>query len=150
MANGMGLLTMTAAIAYSDAMTDQHEYRRHLTDQYRKDVHCLITQGRWPPPWVNEDFAIQHDEARLLTAIADNAGLHWRDDNRAICQSVAFALGMNAIGNAKATIKRCLALGYIKARHDRDMAVIMLDLTDLGAAMLELWEDEQHLRTGET
>lgn len=130
-------------LTYTEPMQDQSIYRKQLTDQYRKDVSTLITQGRWPPPWVNEDFAIQHDEARLLTAIADNAGMAWRDDNRAICQSVAFALGMNAIGNAKATIKRCLALGYIKARHDRDMAVIMLDLTDLGAAMLELWECEQ-------
>ena len=129
-------------LTYTETMQDQSIYRKQLTDQYRKDVSTLITQGRWPPPWVNEDFAIQHDEARLLTAIADNAGMAWRDDNRAICQSVAFALGMNAIGNAKATIKRCLALGYIKARHDRDMAVIMLDLTDLGAAMLELWECE--------
>lgn len=129
-------------LTYTEPMQDQSIYRKQLTDQYRKDVSTLITQGRWPPPWVNEDFAIQHDEARLLTAIADNAGMAWRDDNRAICQSVAFALGMNAIGNAKATIKRCLALGYIKARHDRDMAVIMLDLTDLGAAMLELWECE--------
>lgn len=129
-------------LTYTEPMQDQSIYRKQLTDQYRKDVSTLITQGRWPPPWVNEDFAIQHDEARLLTVIADNAGMAWRDDNRAICQSVAFALGMNAIGNAKATIKRCLALGYIKARHDRDMAVIMLDLTDLGAAMLELWECE--------
>jgi len=125
---------------------DQITYRRALQEQYRNDVATLITQGRWPPPWVNEDFSIQQDEGRLLSAIADNAGMAWRDDSPVLCRAIANVLGMVAIGNAKATVKRCIELGYVRARYDRDQSVIMLDLTDLGAAMLELWEYENSLR----
>lgn len=121
---------------------DQQTYRRNLANQYRVDCMTLISQGRWPPPWVNEDYTIQQDEGRLLSSIADNAGLSWRDDDPSLCSSIASMLGMTAIGNAKATIKRCIQLGYVKAQYCRDLEVIRLNLTDLGAAMLELWEDE--------
>jgi len=138
-------------LEYYTAMEyDEHSYRRALQAQVKADTATLVSQGRWPPSWVNEDFAIQHDEGRLLSSIADHAGLPWRDDSKVICARVATVLGMTAIGNAKATVKRCITLGYVRARYDRDNAVIMLDLTDLGAAMLELWEDENNLRTGDT
>ena len=33
--------------------------------------------------------------------------------------------------------------------YDKERAVMRLNLTDLGAAMLELWEDENNLRAGD-
>ena len=123
----------------------QDDLRIKLSRQWRDDMSILITQGRYPPPWVNEDFSIQADEGRLLSSIADNCGVQWHSGSATICRNVANMLGMSAIGNAKATVKRCIQLGYVKARYDRDYCLIMLDLTDLGAAMLELWEDENSL-----
>jgi len=131
-----------------DAHT-QDDLRVKLASQYRQDVLTLIAQGRWPPPWQEADFAIQHDEGRLLSAIADNAGLEWHSGIPRICKRVANLLGMATVGNAKATVKRCVVLKYVRARHDKEAGVIMLDLTDLGAAMLELWEDENSLRAEE-
>jgi len=143
----MGVFTITlipaSLLNMEYASHTQDDLRQSLTRQYRQDVSTLISHGRWPPPWQNDDFAIQNDEGRLLSAIADNAGLPWRDDSAALCKRVTDLLGMTATGNAKATVKRCIVLGYVRARYDRDMGVIMLDLTDLGASMLELWEDEQ-------
>ena len=122
---------------------DQITYRQNLQRQVQADTRALIAQGRWPPPWINEDFAIQNDEGRLLSAIADNQGLPWHSRIPSICQAVLTALNMQEIGNAKATVARCISLGYIHARYDSELAIMRLNLTDLGAAMLELWEDEQ-------
>ena len=122
---------------------DQITYRNNLQAQVQADTRALIAQGRWPPPWINEDFAIQNDEGRLLSAIADNQGLPWHSRIPSICQAVLTALNMQEIGNAKATVARCISLGYIHAKYDSELAVMRLNLTDLGAAMLELWEDEQ-------
>lgn len=123
------------------------QYRQFLTAQYAADIRALIEQGRFPPPWVNEDFVIQADEGNLLSAIADNAGLPWHSRVPSICKDVLNALGMNEIGNAKATVARCIKLGYVHARYDRERAIMRLNLTDLGAAMLELWEDDNSLRS---
>jgi len=128
---------------------DQITYRKNLQEQVQADTRALIEQGRWPPPWINEDFAIQNDEGRLLSAIADNAGLPWHSRIPSICKAVLTALNMQEIGNAKATVARCISLGYIHARYDAELAVMRLNLTDLGAAMLELWECENNLRTGD-
>ncbi len=122
---------------------DQITYRNNLQAQVQADTRSLISKGRWPPPWINEDFAIQNDEGRLLSAIADNQGLPWHSRIPSICQAVLTALNMQEIGNAKATVARCISLGYIHAKYDAELAVMRLNLTDLGAAMLELWEDEQ-------
>ena len=121
----------------------QDQYRQLLTAQYAADIRALIAQDRFPPPWVNEDFAIQNDEGRLLSAIADKQGLPWHSRIPSICQAVLTALNMQEIGNAKTTVARCISLGYIHAKYDAELAVMRLNLTDLGAAMLELWEDEQ-------
>lgn len=126
---------------------DQITYRQNLKRQVQIDTRALIEQGRWPPPWQNEDFSIQNDEGRLLSAIADNAGLPWHSRIPSICKAVLIALDMQEIGNAKATVARCISLGYVHARYDRELAIMRLNLTDLGAAMLELWEDENSLRT---
>ena len=126
----------------------QDDLRVKLASQYRQDTATLIAQGRWPPPWQDADFAIQQDEGRLLSAIADNAGLPWHPRNQAVCKVVSDMLGMTATGNAKATVHRCVQLKYVRARHDKESHCFMLDLTDLGAAMLELWEDD-NLRTGD-
>jgi len=122
---------------------DQITYRQNLQRQVQDDTRALIAQGRWPPPWINEDFAIQNDEGRLLSAIADHQGLPWHSRIPSICKAVLTALNMQEIGNAKATVARCISLGYIHARYDAELAVMRLNLTDLGAAMLELWECEQ-------
>ena len=122
---------------------DQITYRKLLQAQVQADTRALISQGRWPPPWINEDFAIQNDEGRLLSSIADHQGLPWHSRIPSICQAVLTALNMQEIGNAKATVARCISLGYIHAKYDAELAVMRLNLTDLGAAMLELWEDEQ-------
>jgi hypothetical protein len=121
----------------------QDDLRAKLATQSKQDKAQLISQGRWPPPWQEADFAIQQDEGRLLSAIADNAGLEWHSGIPRICKTVASMIGMGTIGNAKATVKRCIMAGYVKARHDREAGLIMLDLTDLGAAMLDLWEEDQ-------
>ena len=127
----------------------QDQYRQLLAAQYAADIRALIAQDRFPPPWQNDDFAIQNDEGRLLSAIADNQGLPWHSRIPSICQAVLTALNMQEIGNAKATVARCISLGYIHAKYDAELAVMRLNLTDLGAAMLELWEDESNLRAGD-
>lgn len=126
---------------------NQDELRQLLTRQHRDDVAELIEQGRWPPPWMGADYVIKKDEGALLSAIADNCGLPWSDKQPALCKALADMIGMPTIGHAKTTVERCIKLGYIRARLDRDMGYIMLDLKQLGSSMLELWEDDQEEST---
>lgn len=118
---------------------------RAMTKQRDDDIATLRARGIWPPPWQNEDFTIQQDEARLLTAIADNFGLPWANNNGQTCIDTTRAIGMNVTGNARAVIVRCLKLGYIQAKHDKSRQCIRLDMTYLGRQMLDMWEEEQSL-----
>lgn len=126
----------------SPAPDYQDALRRALVKQRDADLEALRARGIWPPPWQNDDFTIQQDEARLLSAIADNFGLPWSDNNGPICLDTTHSIGMTAIGNARAVIVRCLQLGYIEAKHDKARHCIRLDMTNLGREMLDLWEED--------
>lgn len=90
------------------------------------------------PPWQLEPEDLQQDEARLLAYCADNGGILWADNSSAICMSTTKGIGLNAIGNAKAVIARCLTLGYISATFTG--VSFTLNATPLGMNMLEDYE----------
>jgi len=127
----------------------QDHLRQALASQYASDLSTLRARGIWPPPWSNDEFLIQQDEARLLSAIADNFGLKWGDALSAVCIETANMIDMPTVGHARAVIVRCIDLGYITSSFDRANHCIRLDLTNLGLEMLDLWEDECDLRTGD-
>jgi len=122
----------------------QDHLRNALAAQYQKDLATLRASGIWPPPWQNEDFTIQQDEARLLSAIADNFGLKWGDAMTAVCIETANMIDMPTVGHARAVIVRCIELDYITSSFDRANHCIRLDLTNLGREMLDFWEEDQN------
>jgi len=93
----------------------------------------------------NESFVLQQDEARLMQAIADEGHLPWQDGSKPLMRATTSALGMVAIGNARAVVEKCLRLGYIKGivRNGHGQLV----LTDTGWSMLELHELQNEFET---
>lgn len=130
--------------------TPEHDWQRDLAramdEQLRRDHQTLRDRGNWPPPWMELDKPLLADEARLLTAIADNCGLYWADNNAAICRETVNLLEMTATGNARYTITKCIQLGYVMARYDEGRGCQRLDLTEYGRDLLDDWEDEQTLK----
>lgn len=127
----------------------QRDLARAMDEQLRMDQQALRKRGHWPPPWIERDFTLQQDEARLLTAIADNCGIAWSDSNPEICRETVDLLKMTATGNARYTITKCIQLGFVVARFDEGRTCQRLDLTEYGRELLDDWEDEQRLRTGD-
>ncbi len=84
----------------------------------------------------NDSYVLQQDEARLMQAIADQGYLHWQDGSKPLMRAATDAIGMVAIGNARAVVAKCQRMGYIKGivldGHGR------LVLTNTGWSMLEL------------
>lgn len=130
--------------AYQHPPEDHDALARAMDASIKQDRHILQERGFWPPPWQDADYILQQDEARLLSAIADHMGLAWSDSNQCICQATTNAIGMVAIGNAKAVLKRCHDLGYIEFKFDEAENVFKINLTFLGRDLLDEYEDENH------
>ena len=118
----------------------QDVYRRALAKQWNLDCDAIRSAGIYPP-WMLEQDDLQQDEARLLAACADHGGILWSDNNTDQCLTTTRGIGLNAIGNAKAVIARCLTLGYISATFTG--VSFTLNATPLGMNMLEDYEDQK-------
>lgn len=93
------------------------------------------------PPWQLEDFTIQIDEARLMTAVMDHQGLLWGTDETE--RATTNIIGMTAVGNAKAVVARCYERGLTTYSWDANVKAFRIDLTPYGRSELESWEEDQ-------
>ena len=125
--------------ACDSAPSCQDEYRSALEKQWAIDL--AIVKARGLPPWSNDEYELQADEARLLAAIADNCGVKWADNSEAICAETTSMLGMSAIGNAKVTIKNCHKQGFIQFQRDESNSFWWINLTHSGRDTLDAFED---------
>ena len=137
-----------SSTAPSPAYDWQDDLARAMDRQLKQDHDAIRSRGIIPP-WINFDQPLQQDEARLLGAIADNMGLPWSDSNGPVCLSTTRAIGMTAIGNARAVIVRCLRMGYSCCTYDAATCNMRLDLTMIGRELLDMFEDDQNLNAGE-
>lgn len=118
--------------------SSQDDLRLAMADQYKRDLATIKAQGR-RAPWIEEPDELRKDYARALTAIADACGLQWSDRNAIICQSTANAIGMTAIGNAKAVLKDMQRAGLITWKFYEGIGIIAL--SDKGRDALEEFEE---------
>ena len=127
---------------YTAPLPDDYQdaYRKALQHQWATDQAAIRAAGIYPP-WMLEPDDLQQDEARLLAACADHGGILWADNNTDQCLTTTRGIGLNAIGNAKAVITRCLTLGYVSATFTG--VSFTLNTTPLGMNMLEDYEDQK-------
>lgn len=114
--------------------------RTRMASDFAATVASLRASGI-RPPWQLEDFTIQIDEARLMTAVMDHQGLLWGTDETE--RATTNIIGMTAIGNAKAVVARCYERGLTTYAWDANVNAFRIDLTPYGRGELESWEEDQ-------
>jgi len=140
-------MTQTLFDYSHDTQPPEHDWQddlaRVMDKQRMADIVTMRAKGIWPPPWLNEDIVLQQDEARLLSAIADNCGLYWHGMATKAGLATIETIGMPTLGHAKTVIMRCYELGYIAIIFDNDAMCRRIDMTELGRDMLDMWETDQ-------
>lgn len=108
---------------------DEDELREALIAQYADDLRVLRERGYFHPPWTNIDYIAKNDHFKLMTAIADHAGIEFDPEY------IRDLMGMKATANAMAVVNGAVKADLIERRDD------YLMLTFYGRDVLEHVEE---------
>lgn len=105
------------------------QYRDALINQHAKDLEWMRDNGIIPI-WLEDDQLLDSDEYAILSLVANHGGFSY-DLN-----VIAEMIGFESTGNAKASIKKCLARKLIRI-HNISATHRRVSLTDYGSWMLD-------------
>lgn len=155
---------MTQADLFHPPDPNQEAYAAALQAQCQADMDHLAEQGRIPN-WIEIGDALQKDERRLLSLIADHCGYiergsvitrHGEDssglfsvEHARIVDKLTVDAGFSADGNALAVVNRCLANKWITRDWDAVEGANRLNLTMRGKWYLDMAENDDWFSAAE-